>query len=287
MPANANSGRYSLSANHTSSLSWSRGSAPAHTPRSCWLGLSNGLPVLSPPVLRRRVADLRDRISTGSRRRRHPPSHRQDLALAGRVAHDRSRPGNDRNVILSTELLSKGGSHMSKIPVKLLIAALLLAPMGAIAQSGGGGGGSAGGSAGSGSAGGGAAGAASAGASSGPTAGTGSAVGSPNAGSAGAGTAAVSGVPSGPANAGGLNNSGNDLSGAGNSAKVPTAPGTNSLGTANSSGSAGNASAGSGGSSTTTGRTAVNGKACARRASGRHIPARVSTAYRPDETRRS
>src|SRR6202022_4094986 len=49
----------------------------------------------------------------------------------------------------------------------------------------------------------------------------------------------VSGVPNGPANAGGLNNSGNDPSGAGNSAKVPTNPGTNSLGTANSSGSAG------------------------------------------------
>jgi hypothetical protein len=49
----------------------------------------------------------------------------------------------------------------------------------------------------------------------------------------------VNGVPSGPANAGGLNNSGNDPSGAGNSAKVatPPAPGTNSAGTANSSGS--------------------------------------------------
>jgi hypothetical protein len=66
----------------------------------------------------------------------------------------------------------------------------------------------------------------------------------------------VSGVPSGPANAGGLNNSGNDPSGAGNSAKVPTAPGTNNLGTANSSGSAGSAGSGR---STTTG-TATGGR---------------------------
>jgi hypothetical protein len=46
-------------------------------------------------------------------------------------------------------------------------------------------------------------------------------------------------VPSGPANVGGLNNSGNDPSGAGNSAKSPAPPGTNTLGTANSSGSPG------------------------------------------------
>ena|ERR1700731_885915 len=67
----------------------------------------------------------------------------------------------------------------------------------------------------------------------------GSAVGSPNAGSAGAGSAGVNGVPSGPANAGGLNNSGNDPSGAGNSGKVVSEPppGTNGAGTANSSGS--------------------------------------------------
>src|SRR6266446_8641739 len=77
------------------------------------------------------------------------------------------------------------------------------------------------------------------GAASGPSAGTGSAVGSPNAGSPGAGTAGISGVPSGPANVGGLNYSGNDPSGAGNSAKIasPPPPGTNSAGTANSSGS--------------------------------------------------
>jgi hypothetical protein len=85
------------------------------------------------------------------------------------------------------------------------------------------------------------------GAASGPTGGTGSAVGSPNAGSAGAGTSGVSGVPSGPANAGGLNNSANDPSGAGNAAKLnnsPPAPGTNSAGTAQSSGSAVNAQPG-------------------------------------------
>jgi hypothetical protein len=55
--------------------------------------------------------------------------------------------------------------------------------------------------------------------------------------------------PPGPANAGGLNNSGNDPSGAGNSAKSPDAPGmrtpgTNAAGTANSSGpSSGNTAA--------------------------------------------
>jgi hypothetical protein len=67
-------------------------------------------------------------------------------------------------------------------------------------------------------------------------------------------------VPSGPANAGGLNNSGNDPSGAGNSAKVvsPPPPGTNSAGTANSSGSSATT-----GSSMTTGsaRTAPGGTA--------------------------
>jgi hypothetical protein len=48
----------------------------------------------------------------------------------------------------------------------------------------------------------------------------------------------VSGVPSGPANAGGLNNSLHDPSGAGNASKTVIPPGTNSAGTANSSGSA-------------------------------------------------
>jgi hypothetical protein len=69
----------------------------------------------------------------------------------------------------------------------------------------------------------------------------------------------VSGVPSGPADAGGLNNSGNDPSGAGNSSKVasPPAPGTNSAGTANSSGSP--STSGSSGSSTTTGSAARPG----------------------------
>ena len=44
---------------------------------------------------------------------------------------------------------------------------------------------------------------------------------------------------------------------------MPTAPGPNSLGMANSSGSAGNAGTGSGGSSMTTGRAAVNGTGAA------------------------
>jgi len=66
----------------------------------------------------------------------------------------------------------------------------------------------------------------------------------------------VNGVPNGPASVGGLNNAGNDPSGAGNSAKSPNAPGTNSAGIANSSGSAG-ASAGAGGSGGAQGSTTV------------------------------
>jgi hypothetical protein len=100
-------------------------------------------------------------------------------------------------------------SHMS--PCKLLVVAVLLFPMSVLAQSGSGGG----------SAGGSSAGGASVGA-------TGAAP------SVGAGTAAVSRV-TGPGNVGGLNNSGNDPSGAGNAAKAPNTPGTNSAGTANSS----------------------------------------------------
>ena len=100
------------------------------------------------------------------------------------------------------------------------------------------------------------------GAASGPSAGTGSAVGSPNAGSAGAVTAGVSGVPPGPASAGGLNNSGNDPSGIGNSSKLasPTSPGTNSAGTANSTGSGVNPGSGV---TTGTARFAPGGTAAA------------------------
>jgi hypothetical protein len=111
------------------------------------------------------------------------------------------------------------------LPFRLLVVAVLLSPVSALAQSGGGGGSGSGGSAGGGSAGGKSAGGAS-----------GTAAGAPSAGSAGAGTAAVNGV-TGPANVGGLNNSGNDPSGAGNVAKGLNTPGTNSAGTANSSGS--------------------------------------------------
>jgi hypothetical protein len=57
----------------------------------------------------------------------------------------------------------------------------------------------------------------------------------------------------GPANAAGLNNSGNDPSGAGNAAKSANTPGTNSLGTANSSGSGAAAGGGAPMGSTTVG----------------------------------
>jgi hypothetical protein len=116
-----------------------------------------------------------------------------------------------------------------KLPT--LAVALFFALATSLAHAQGGGGGSAGGGGGS-SAGGGAPG----GASSGPTTGTSSAAGTPNAGSAGGGTSAVSGVPNGPANVGGLNNTGNDPSDAGNSAKSATSPGANAVGTANWSG---------------------------------------------------
>ena len=95
---------------------------------------------------------------------------------------------------------------MTRKSLAALVAFVVLAsPAISLAQSGGGG-------AGGGAGGGGAGGAA------------GSAAGSPSAGSAGAGTTGIGGVPQGPANAGGLNNSINDPSGAGNASKVPAPP---------------------------------------------------------------
>src|SRR6266480_3873605 len=124
------------------------------------------------------------------------------------------------SIALSLNLKGRFGMTRTSVTTSIVAIALLVSPVISFAQSGSGGGSSAGGAA------------------SGPSAGTGSAAGSPNAGSPGAGTAGVSGVPSGPANVGGLNNSGNDPSGAGNSAKIASPPpGTNSAGTANSSGS--------------------------------------------------
>jgi hypothetical protein len=75
----------------------------------------------------------------------------------------------------------------------------------------------------------------------------------------------VNGIPNGPANAQGLNNSGNDPSGAGNASKVAGPAGNNGLGTAISSGnanagnntSAGNGVAGSGGAATPSSGTTV------------------------------
>jgi hypothetical protein len=139
--------------------------------------------------------------------------------------------------------LGKEIAMPASYPAKLLLATtLLLMPMSAFAQSGGGGGGSSGGSSGGASSGG-AAGGASSGASG---VGMGATAGAPNAGSAGAGNTAINGVR-GPANPAGLNNSGNDPSGAGNAANTQNRLGTNSAGTANSSGSpSGTANGGSG-----------------------------------------
>jgi hypothetical protein len=68
---------------------------------------------------------------------------------------------------------------------------------------------------------------------------SGSAAGSPSAGAAGAGSQGVSGTPPGPAAPGGLNNAGEDPSGQANAVRraSPSAPGTNTAGTAQSSGS--------------------------------------------------
>jgi hypothetical protein len=73
-------------------------------------------------------------------------------------------------------------------------------------------------------------------------------------------------VPNGSANVGGLNNSGNDPSGAGNAAKVPTAPGTNAAGTANSSGAS--AASGPSGSGSGGGTVGSNGMANSRAGAG-------------------
>jgi hypothetical protein len=110
-------------------------------------------------------------------------------------------------------MIMKTSMNVTGLALALMISAGSLP---AQAQGGGGGGGGGGSSSGGASAGG-----AAAGAANGPSR-TGSAVGSPNAGAAGAGNAAVSGVPNGPGNAAGLNNSINDPSGAGNSEKLPT-----------------------------------------------------------------
>jgi hypothetical protein len=91
-------------------------------------------------------------------------------------------------------------------PCKLLVIATLFSPLSTLAQSGGGGsGGSSGG------------------ASGGPSGGGMSGAGAPSAGSAGAGATAINGV-TGPANAEGLNNSGNDPGGVGNAAKASNTP---------------------------------------------------------------
>jgi hypothetical protein len=89
---------------------------------------------------------------------------------------------------------------------------------------------------------------------------SGSAAGSPSAGSAGAGSQGISGVPPGPAAPGGLNNAGEDPSGAANATRraSPTAPGTNSAGTAQSSGSGVNTGSGVTTGSGSAGSTSVD-----------------------------
>jgi hypothetical protein len=87
---------------------------------------------------------------------------------------------------------------------------------------------------------------------------SGSAAGSPSPGSAGAGSQGISGVPPGPAAPGGINNAGEDPSGAANQSRraSPPAPGTNTAGTAQSSGAGVNTGSGvTTGSARSTGST--------------------------------
>jgi hypothetical protein len=127
-------------------------------------------------------------------------------------------------VLIFTLLSWRTGDESMRKPVAVILF-LMLAPISALAQSGGGSG------------------------SGGGTAGGSSAAVSPSAGSGSAGT---SGTSIGPGSAGGTNNAGNDPS-AVNAARGgnPATPGTNALGTSNSSGS----SAGRNG----TGRGAADG----------------------------
>jgi hypothetical protein len=141
-------------------------------------------------------------------------------------------------------------NRMTRKPLAIALTAfaLLASPAISFAQGGGGGGG--------GSSGGGAS---AGGAASGPSAGSNSAVGSPNAGSVGAGSMGTSGIAPGPANVGGLNNSGNDPSGAGNASKLNTPPGTNTAGTAQSTGSGPTGSGANSGAGVTTGSARSGG----------------------------
>ena len=136
---------------------------------------------------------------------------------------------------------------MARIPIiaSIIAIAVVVGPLGSMAQTGGGGagGGSAGGGTGGTSAGspsGGSTGAGRAGVTTAPS-NPANATASPNPGSAGTGTPGVTRTPSDTGNAGGINNSAINPGGPNNSGTVasepPPPPGTNSLGTANASGS--------------------------------------------------
>jgi hypothetical protein len=89
MPAKANSGRSSLSANHTTSFFLVSGFVFGEA-----VGRDKAVVLrLEPaaPVRRRRVADVGDRRPACARWRRHAPSHHAQLAPGVGVAHDRSR----------------------------------------------------------------------------------------------------------------------------------------------------------------------------------------------------
>jgi hypothetical protein len=109
--------------------------------------------------------------------------------------------------------------------ITTIILATTLAVSGSYAFAAGGGGAGGGGAGGGAGGAGGSSGGGSAGAASSASGGTTSSS-SPSAGAAGAGTAAVSGVPNGPAQIGGPNNAVNDPSGVLNAGKNPTSPGT-------------------------------------------------------------
>jgi len=93
MPAKANSGRSSLSANQTTSFFLVSGFGLRRV-----LGKAVGRhqaaafgPQLAAPMRRGRVADVGDGRSRRARRRRHAPAHHRELAPGIGVAHDRGR----------------------------------------------------------------------------------------------------------------------------------------------------------------------------------------------------
>src|SRR5437879_917679 len=88
----ANSGRFSLSANQTTSFFLVSGLAPALFGKAICGDQAAVLRLEpSPPMRRQRVPDVGDREAVSAWRRGHTPGLHSKLALTARVAHDRGR----------------------------------------------------------------------------------------------------------------------------------------------------------------------------------------------------